>query len=221
MIYQMQLIKGLFRPRDNFYSLSRAEQIRGLWPRMAALVIFSVVLSFLSSFLGIQGESVSAYLADVNQTAHEWQKMLFAIGASIWGLLYPLLFIFIPALLFWTFLEVDFRKVLALQSIVFLIYLIEMCLVMLLNWYFAIPRESSPFSLGVLVQQATDKQLIISFFSSISIFRIWAIILQYQFLKGATEREPRFVFLLIMTITIFFWVFSALFTSIHIERLFS
>ncbi|KAB7706625.1 hypothetical protein F9802_10535 [Bacillus aerolatus] len=220
MIYQVQLVKGLFRPDDRFYQLDHAEEIRGLWSRISLLIIVSTALYFLSGLLGIQSESVSAYLADVGNTEFEGQKMLFAIGSATWGLLYPLLILFLPALLFWTFLEVDFRKLLVLQSFVFVIYLIEVCLLILLNVTLAIPRDSSPFSLGVLAQYVTENELITSFFSFITLFHIWAMTLQYKFLKRSSEKSPRFVLLLILAITIALWLFSALFTSIHVDRLF-
>ncbi|WP_338751720.1 hypothetical protein [Bacillus sp. FJAT-52991] len=220
MIYQLQLVKGLLRPTDSFYRLEQAETIRGLWSRFSLLVFFSVLISFVSGYLGVQAEPISTYITKTNPTIFEWEKMLFAIGAAVWGLIYPLVIIFIPTLLFWTFLEVDFRKLIALQTFVYLIYLIEFCLLIGLQLFLAIPRASSPFTLGVLAQYVTDNQLVINFFSFISLFQLWAFVLQYQFLKGASAKSPRYVFLLIMIITLVFWVFATLFTSIHVERLF-
>lgn len=220
MIYQLQLVKGLLRPTDSFYRLEQAEAIRGLWSRLSLLVFFSMLISFISGYLGIQAEPVSTYITEMNPTIFEWKKMLFAIGTAVWGLIYPLVVIFIPTLLFWTFLGVDFRKLIALQTFVYLIYLIEFCLSIGLQLFLAIPKTSSPFTLGVLAQYVTDNQIIINFFSCISLFQLWAIALQYRFLKSVSTKSSRYVFLLIMIITLVFWVFSALFTSIHIERLF-
>ncbi len=220
MIYQLQLVKGLLRPTDSFYRLEQAEEIRGLWSRLSLLVFFSIFISFTSGYLGVQAEPVSTYIVKNTPAIFEWKKMLFAIGAAVWGLIYPLVIIFIPTLLFWTFLEVNFRKLIALQAFVYFIYLLEFCLLIGLHLFFAIPRESSPFTLGVLAQYVTDNQLVINFFSFISLFQLWTIFFQYQFLKRVSPKSPRYIFLLIMIVTLVFWVFSALFTSIHVERLF-
>lgn len=220
MIYRVQLIKGLFRPNDRFYQLDHAEQIKGLWSRISLLIIISTALYFLSGLLGIQSESVSAYLANTNNAEIQGQKMWFTIGSTIWGFLYPLIILFLPALLFWIFLEIDFRKLVVLQSFVYIIYLIEFCLLILLNMTLAIPRDSSPFSLGVLAQYVTKNELVTSFFSFITLFQIWAISLQYKFLTQSSEKSPRFVLLLILAVTIALWLFSTLFTSIHVDRLF-
>ncbi|MFK2826374.1 hypothetical protein QYG89_11985 [Bacillus sp. B190/17] len=220
MIYRVQLIKGLFRSKDSFYRLDHAEEIRGLWTRISLLIIISTALYFLSGLLGIQSESVSIHLADSSTAEIQGQKILFAVGSAIWGLFYPLFILFLSALLFWTFLEVDFRKLLVLQSLVYVIYLIEFCLSIFLNVTLAIPRDSSPFSLGVLAQYVTDNELVTSLFSFMTLFQVWAILLQYTFLKQNSEKKTRFVLVLILTITIVYWLFSTLFTSIHVDRLF-
>ncbi|KIL76400.1 hypothetical protein [Bacillus badius] len=220
MVYRVQLIKGLFQPSNHFYQLNHAEQIKGLWSRLSLLIIISTALYCLSGLLGIHSEPVSAYFAAGSNADIQGQKLWFAMGSTIWGLLYPLIILFLPALLFWVFLEVDFRKLLVLQSFVYVIYLIEFCLLILLNVTLAIPRDSSPFSLGVLAQYATKNELVTSFFSFITLFQAWAISLQYKFLKQGTERSPKFVLVLILVITLALWLFSTLFTSIQVDRLF-
>jgi hypothetical protein len=170
--------------------------------------------------LGIQGESISAYMAESDTYTYEWLKLLFTAGSGIAGLLLPFFFIFIPALLFWTFLELEFKKLIALQCITFSIYLFEFALLIIWNVFFSIPRDSSPFSLGVLAQYATDNAIAIRFFSFITIFQIWILVIQYRFLRTSEARKPLFVFFMVLLTGLAFWILATLLTSIHVENLF-
>ncbi|OAH54573.1 hypothetical protein AWH48_08245 [Domibacillus aminovorans] len=220
MAYRLQLFKGLFRSTDQLYQLSQAEKIRGLWTKFSLLLLGSVLLSLLAGYLGIQGESVSTYMAESDTSTYEWLKVLFAAGSGLWGLLFPLFFIFIPALLFWTFLEIDFKKLVGLQCIVLTIYLIEYALLIAWNVFFSIPRDSSPFSLGVAAQYATENVIAIRFFSFITIFQVWILVIQYRFLRTSEAKGAPFVFLMVFLMGLVFWILSTLFTSIHVENLF-
>lgn len=220
MAYRLQLLKGLFRSTHELAQLSQAEKIRGLWTKFSLLILISVLLSLLAGALGIQSESISAYLADFDIYTYEWLKLLFAAGSGLAGLLLPFFFIFIPALLFWTFLELEFKKLIALQCITFSIYLIEFALLIAWNVFFSIPRDSSPFSLGVAAQYITENMIVIRFFSFISIFQIWILVIQYRFLRTSQTRKPHFVFFMVLLIGLAFWILATLFTSIHVENLF-
>lgn len=220
MAYRLQLLKGLFRSTHELAQLSHAEKIRGLWPKFSLLVLISVLLSLAAGALGIQGESISAYMAESDMYTYEWLKLLFTAGSGIAGLLLPLFFIFIPALLFWTFLELEFKKLIALQCMAFSIYLIEFALLILWNIFFSIPRESSPFSLGVVAQYTTENALAIRFFSFITIFQIWILVMQYRFLRTSQARKTLFVFFMVFFVGLACWIIATLFTSIHVENLF-
>ncbi|WP_046174463.1 hypothetical protein [Domibacillus indicus] len=220
MIYRLQLFKGLFRTTHELAQLSQAEKIRGLWTKFSLLVFISFLLSLLAGALGIQSETISTYMAKSDIYTYEWLKLLFTAGSGLAGLLLPFFFIFIPALLFWTFLELEFKKLIALQCMVFLIYLVEFALLIIWNVFFSIPRDSSPFSLGVLAQYATDNVIAIRFFSFISIFQIWILVIQYRFLRASQARKPLFVFFMVFLIGLAFWILATLFTSIHVENLF-
>lgn len=220
MGYRLHLLKGLFRSTDELARLSHAEQIRGLWPKFLLLVLFSTLLSLAAGMLGIHGESISRYMAESDVYTYEWLKVLFAAGSGISGFVLPFFFVFVPALLFWTFLELDFKKLLSLQCIAFSIYLIEFGLLIALNVLFSIPRDSSPFSLGVVAQYATDNSIAIRFLSFVSLFQIWIIALQYRFLRSSQARKPAFVIAIILLTAIAQWVLATLFTSIHVENLF-
>lgn len=220
MGYRLQLLQGLFRSNDQLQRLSHAERIRGLWMKFSLLVLISVLLSFLAGWLGIQGEGISAHLSETDATVHEWQKILFAAGSALAGLIFPFFFVFIPALLFWTFLEIDFKKLVALQCITLAIYLVEFALLIAWNVFLSIPRESSPFSLGVAAQYITDHSIAIRFFSFVTIFQLWILALQYRFLRTSPVKGPLFVFGIVLFTGLAFWILSTLLTSIYVENLF-
>ncbi|KKB36150.1 hypothetical protein [Bacillus thermotolerans] len=220
MIYRVQLVKGLLHPRRSLEQLEHAEKLKGLWGRIFLVVFLSTLIYFLGGLLGFQSESVSTYLPKSGTLLFEHEKMLFAAGQAIWGFLFPLLIIFLPSLVFWTFLEVDFSKLFTLQSMVYVIYLIEYVLLILFNIALAIPRDSSPFSLGVIAQYISENEIVTSFFSFVTLFQVWAITLQYRFLKRVSSKQPTVVLTYVGVVALAMWLFSALFTSIHIDRLF-
>lgn len=219
-MFRVQLLKGLLHPHDTFDQLERAEAAKGLWPRVALLFGLSIIIALLSGFFGINTETVSKQLSITNGNLFEWQKALFAFGNGLSGVAISFLVLFVVPLFYWSLLEVDFLKLLIMQLFVFTIYLIENILLILLGVLYGIDRSASPFGLGVAAQYIMDHQLALRFFGSISIFQLWAIYLQYQFLKRASDRKPSYIMLMIIGVSIILWVFGALFSSIRIEQLF-
>ncbi|MBM7649317.1 hypothetical protein JOC78_002270 [Bacillus ectoiniformans] len=217
---RIQPLKGLLRPKDAFYQLEHAETIRGLWKPLFVLTLLSIIIYTSGAWLGIGSEAISSQLPNVTASQFEWMKALFTIGNAIWGLLFALFVIFIPSLLFWVLLDVEYFKTLGLQTWVLSIYLIEAAILVPLSILWGLDRPSSPFGLGPLSQYVTNKELIVKFFGFISIFQIWAAVMQYQFLKRISPKNKGFILLIVVSISIIWWMFGALASSIHINRIF-
>ncbi|HZG72463.1 MAG TPA: hypothetical protein VEY51_13080 [Chondromyces sp.] len=219
MIYRAQPIKGLLRSEEYFSSLKEAEAIKGLWNQFFLLTVISLVISTLSGYWGLGTESISKTLPSVSVNMFEWEKMYFTTGQAVWGVLYPFVILFIPSLLYWTFLEVNFQKAAVLQASILFIFLLEKLIILPLGLLFGMDQMSSPFSLGVAAQYLTSNELVIRFFSSLSLFHLWAFLLQYKVLKELSTKRRKSIFIFLLILAIVYCFFSSLFPSIQLDRL--
>ncbi|MBD7938537.1 hypothetical protein H9655_15985 [Cytobacillus sp. Sa5YUA1] len=95
-------------------------------------------------------ESVSKVITDLPRGEYEAQKTLFFFGQILWGLVWSLLAIFIPSLFFWTLIDVEYRKLLIVQMIVFIIILLEKLINISINLILEVGTESNIFSFGII-----------------------------------------------------------------------
>lgn len=218
-MYQVKLWKGVLKPRYVLDEIKQAETIRGITSRVILLLLISVILSAVSSCLGIGSENLSHLLADWSASEFAARKLFFVLGNVFGGILFALLILFIPSLLFWGLMEVDFRKALVLQLFVLTILLIEKIILLPFEFLYGVKWYYSPFALGTAVRYLTDHAILLRFFGCISLFQIWALALQYRFLKRMTDNKPLFIAAVVVGLSIVFWAFAALFSSIHIEKL--
>ncbi|MBE3568767.1 MAG: hypothetical protein IMW92_01200 [Bacillales bacterium] len=218
-MYQVKLWKGVLKTRNVLYELEQAETIRGLGSRVIILLLVSVILSAVSSCLGIGSEDLSHRLVDWSANEFASRKVFFVLGSVFGGILFVLFVLVIPSLLFWGLMEVDFRKALVLQLFVLTILLVEKAILFPIEFLSGVKWYYSPFALGTAIRYLTDHSILIRFFGSISLFQMWALVLQYRFLKRMTDHKPLYIAAVIAGLSIVFWAFTAFFTSIHIEKL--
>jgi hypothetical protein len=218
-MYQVKLWKGVFKTRNVIYELEQAETIRGLSSRVIILLLVSMILSAVSSCLGIGSEDLSHQLVDWTANEFAARKVFFVLGSIFWGILFVSSVLVIPSLVFWGLMEVDFRKALVLQLFVLTILLVEKGILLPFEFLYGVKWYYSPFALGVLIRYLTNHSIFIHFFGSISLFQFWAIALQYRFLKRMTDHKPLYIAAVIAGVSIVFWSFAAFFTSIHIGKL--
>ncbi|MBU8881143.1 hypothetical protein BGM26_19660 [Bacillus sp. FJAT-29790] len=219
MFYQIRLLKGIFYPKYVAYQLNQAEEPRGILPKSILLVAFSLLIFLAASVYGIGTESLSKELTTIKSNDYEWHKLLFIVGKIIWATLYPLLILFVPTTIFWTLTDLEFKKLLIMQLFVVFILLINQMAVTLFAILFGINLASSPLSLGVIAQYMTANDFLISFLGCISIFQLWAIFIQYIYIRTLSEKSIRFIVIMILSVNVFFWITSALFSYINFEKL--
>ncbi|KAB2336774.1 hypothetical protein F7731_10505 [Cytobacillus depressus] len=219
MFYKLRLVKGIVYPSYLNYQLSQAEKIQGLWKRIILLICSSGFLALLTAFFGIGNEILSKDLLTLPSSDFESIKLLFAFGKTLWGLLFAVFMLFLPALFFWTVTEIPYTKLLSTQTFILFILLIGKAVHLLFALLLGIDLFSSPLSLGVIIQYVTNNELLITLFGSISVFHIWAIYLQYTYIKKMTEKEPRVIFSLVMVAYLFLLIISTLLHYTNIEGL--
>ncbi len=216
---RIHVLRGLFYPDLYTYKLRDSEYVPGVWKNTAMLVLLSGLIFGISAYFGIGSEYLSKNLTAVSRENYELHKLLFMIGQLIWGLFYGLAMIFIPALFFWTFSDIELKKFVTVQLYVMPVLLLEKVINIPLATGLGLIKTSSPFSLGVIAQYITNNDFIIYFLAAITLFKIWAIFIEYKYIKMLTGKRPGIVLLLVIGINLIFWLFSALFSFIQFEKI--
>ena len=216
---RIHVLRGLFYPDLYTYKLRDSEYVPGVWKNTTMLVLFSGLIFGISAYFGIGSEYLSKNLTAVSRENYELQKLLFMIGQLIWGLFYGIAMIFIPALFFWTFSDIELKKFVTVQLYVMPVLLLEKVINIPLATGLGLIKTSSPFSLGVIAQYITNNDSIIYFLAAITLFKIWAIFIEYKYIKMLTGKRRGIVLLLVIGINLIFWLFSALFSFIQFEKI--
>lgn len=216
---RMPVLRGLFYPDSYTYKLRDSEYVPGVWKNTTMLILLSGLTFGISAYFGIGSEYLSKNLTAVSRENYELNKLLFMIGQLIWGLFYGAAMIFIPALFFWTLSDIDLKKFVTIQQLVLPILLLEKVIVIPLAISLGLTKVSSPFSLGVIAQYITGNDFVIYFLAAISLFKVWAIFIEYKYVKMLTGKKPGMVLLMVIGINLVFWLFSALFSFVQFEKI--
>ncbi|MGD6875865.1 hypothetical protein [Bacillus infantis] len=219
MFYRVCLLKGILYPKYASYQLEQAEKINGVWIKSILIILISAFALFFSSFSGIGTESLSKEAAILKPSDYEMHKLYFAAGKAVWGVFYPLLMILLPAVIFWTLTDIAFKKIVTIQLFAVFLLVVSKVLALSSASILEISTVSSPFSLAVIAQYVTSNEFIIYLLENLSIFHLWAIYIQYIYLKKLSEKKPRTTLIIVVSVNIFFWLMSALFSYIKFEMI--
>lgn len=215
----MMYLRGLWEPAIHSYQLKNAESLHGLWKRIIPLILASGLIFGMSAFFGIGSEYLSKKMTDLASEEYEMHKALFVIGQVLWGLVYATLILFIPAVLFWSFTDLEMDKLIAIQAMVLVILLIEHLMMIPLNLVAGLAEISSPFSLGVIGQYITSNEVLLYFLAAITLFKIWTIFVQYKYLRVLSDRGAKLILAVVVGMNIGFWLLSALLSIVQFEKL--
>ncbi|PLR85077.1 hypothetical protein CVD25_00315 [Bacillus canaveralius] len=218
MFFQNKLTKGLRDPARFFYQLTEAERVTGLWNRAVLLVLASMLIFGISTYTGIGTEILSKEITQLPISEFEAHKALFAVGQIIWGLFYAALVLFVPSLFFWTLTDTEYKKLIVVQMFVLLILLVEKLILIPFQITFGLDQFSSPFSLGVIAQYLSIHPFFVYFLASITVFKIWSMALQYKAVKLLSDKNSKILLLMIISINLAAWLFSALIAYIEFEK---
>jgi hypothetical protein len=187
MKYQLNVWKALIHPRTHLYQLAQSEVIGSLKRNTFILLLLSLSVFFVKGMLGIEQHPISRELVTLSMDEFIERKTYFFVGQILNGGLYPLLFIVLPAIYYWSLTDIEFKKLIAVQMIVFPIYLLQSIIQALLYVLPGLPWYSSPLSLGILAQILTNNEFFIYFFGSITWFQVWIFYIQFKALKELTS----------------------------------
>ncbi|MBT2678690.1 hypothetical protein J7E38_06715 [Bacillus sp. ISL-35] len=216
---RIEVIRGLFNYNYYTYKLRDTERFPGIWKKTILFILLSGLIFGFSAYFGVDSEYLSKKLTSIPRAEYEMNKALFLAGQIIQGLFFGAIMLFLPALFFWTLTDLEFKRLLTIQLFVMPILLLEKLLIVPMAIYLGLTKISSPFSLGVIAQYITGNDFIIQFLAYISIFKIWAIFIEYKYLKAMTDKNPKIILLLVIVIHLVIWLFAALISFVRMENI--
>lgn len=216
MTFRIQPLKGIFKPVNFRYQLQEAEVFKG-YKRFIALFLFlSICVYGMSAVLGIGTETLSKEMTSLSSEEYETRKQLFFIGRVLLGLLVPGILLFLSSLYYWSFVNISYKKLVVVQMSVYCVFLFEKIIQIPMFVWLHIDETSNPFSLGILAQYVTNKDLIIYFFSQITIFQVFMIGIVCYYLQHLSDRGKKIIISLVLGFYIFCWLMASLLAYIKI-----
>lgn len=214
MTFRINLLKGIYK-RENFsYQLQKAEAFVGYKRIIAFLFFLSMCIYAVGAVFGIGAELLSKEMTTISSGELEAKKQLFFLGRVVTGLVVPAFLIFIGALYYWSFLNLSYQKLVIIQLSVFSIFLLEKILQIPMFLLMDISATSNPFSLGIIVQYITNQELIIQFFSQITIFQVWMITIACYYLQRLSKQSKSTIIVLVVSFFLFCWIISSILSFI-------
>ncbi len=218
-MYYVRLLRGLKEPYLTSQQLMKAEKITGFWKKGLWLLFITLIVSALTAYFGIGNELVSKELNSLSSTGFEATKSLFAAGQVTWSIVAILLIMTIPSLFFWTVSDIEWKKYIIVQFFVVTILLIEKVILIPFTIFIGLPDLSNPFSLGIIGQYLTSNDIILQFLAQLSIFKIWAVVLQYKYVKAFSEKSAFQTALIVIGFNLILMIVSVFLTIMDLAKL--
>lgn len=182
MIYHLNIFKYFTATEDHLFRIERAEDIKNVKRTTLFLILASAIIYAWLAYLGIGSQLILDADLRFSTGAYESSKFWFIIGRALFGAIYAVIMIFIPAFIFKLLTNIEFNKLMIMQLIAFLFIIVERLTWIPLAVYGNLDWFVSPLSLGVIASYFTSKEWLIYFFGSISIFQVLIILLQVKFI---------------------------------------
>ncbi|WP_174734302.1 hypothetical protein [Mesobacillus harenae] len=215
-----QLQRGLFQPKLYTYRLQKEEAWSGLWKGVLLLTIISGLIYGWSAYFGIGSEYLSGNLTELPPQEYEMHKTLYMAGQVLRGLFYGTAILLAPALFFWALTDIALKPLISIQMLVLVILLFEKLILIPINLSIGLAEVSSLFSLGPIAQALMDNQFIILFFAGVTLFKLWAVIIQYRYIKElATGKRPIMILVIVLGLNLVLWLLAALFSFVQFEKI--
>lgn len=214
------LLEGLLKPKEFIDQLREFGDSRILRNSIIFLAAISFFIYAIGAYWGVGTETLSKELTVLLPGEFETKKLMFIIGKSLWGIAFVILHLFLPALFFWSLTDLEYKKLLVIQVLVCAILLMEKVLFFPIAARLGLDMSSSPFTLGVLGQYITDYSFVIDLLGAISLFHLWAMLIQYITLKALSEKPTKQILLIVISINLIYWIITALTSHIRIDVIF-
>lgn len=219
MMYHVRLLKGLRQPYMDAQVLVKAEEITGFWRKVLLLAVLTIILSAATAYFGIGNEILSKQIGNLTNTEFEAMKIMFALGQILWSMFAALIVITVPSIFFWAVSDIEWKKFVVVQLYVLGIFLLEKIITAIFTITMGLPEISNPFSLGVIGQIFTTNNIVLQFLAEITLFKIWAIVLQYKYVKILSEKSPKMTLLIVMGLNVILLLAAVFLNIMQLEKL--
>lgn len=219
MIYHVRLLKGLRQPYLNAQVLAKAEGITGFWKKIILLALSTIILSAVTAYFGIGNEILSRNIDNLTSTEFEAAKIMFALGQILWSLFAALIVVTVPSLFFWTLSNSEWKKFIVVQLYVLSIFLLEKAITAIFTVTMGLAEISNPFSFGVIGQTFTQHPIMLHFLAEITLFKIWAMVLQYKYVKSLSDKSALMTLLIVLGLNFILLLAVVFFNAMQLEKL--
>ena len=219
MMFQIRLMRGLRHPNYFMYELRTTESVGRVWKHSLILILISGLLFGMSGYFGVGSEYLAKKFLPLDPAEFELQKAFFVAGQVLWGLFYGAAILYLSSFWFWTMTDTELNRFMVMQMMVLMILLFEKALLIPITLIIGVPEVSSPISLGPIVQTLTGNSILINFFGGITLFKLWAVWIQYIYVRALTDKSRVVVWALVLGLNLLYWLLSALFAFIQFEKI--
>ncbi|WP_077324009.1 hypothetical protein [Virgibacillus siamensis] len=209
MLYRVNLIKFFFPIDDNLYRIREAEALKNVWRVFLLLLLLSIAVYTWMAGLGLGSQPVSETATALGGLQYEVTKFWFVLGRMSFAVLFALLVLFIPSLIFYWLTGIPYKKLLVMQQIVLFVMLVERVLWIPLAVFWGLDWHVSPWSFGIIASYFTEKTWIIYFCGAISLFQFWIIWFQARFISFLADGSRRLIWTVVIILHILYWGLAA------------
>ena len=125
----------------------------------------------------------------------------------------------IPSLFFWSVSDNEWKKYIIVQFFVVTILLIEKVILIPFTIFMGLSDLSNPFSFGIIGQYLTSNDIILQFFTQLSIFKIWAVVLQYKYVKVLSGKSALQTALIVIGFNLILMIVTVFLTIMDLAKL--
>lgn len=219
MFYDYAFFKSLFNPSSLTTALAKEAEIRGYKRRVAFVVFFTLLIFALQNVWGM-GTAGLSHLFATNETNTYFVARVISFGVSIvWAILFFIFHYYLIAFILAVFNELPKSWVRKVQLFVVSIFMLEKAILLAVFYGVGFTTNLNFFSLAPLVAKITTEPFVLFTLNQLSLFSLFAIIVQYQFLKRWMEQSAHKSLLIkIITIHVVLAVIIGLLSSIPLQQ---
>lgn len=214
MTYYARLFRMISQTKDESFRLNKAEEVKSIWKITVILSLISMVIYGIMAFLGVGSEEISKNGLLLSSADFEASKLWFVLGRMFYGLLFAAIVIFLPSLLFYLLTGVPYKKLIVIQHTALIVVLVERLLWIPLALFAGLSWYVSPLSFGIIASYITSIPWFVYFFGAISLFQLWIIYYQANFLAKYSDVRSRFVWLNVILIHFLGWVIASVIANV-------
>jgi len=219
MFYDYAFFKSLFNPSSLTTALAKEAEIRGYKRRVAFVVFFTLLIFALQNVWGMGTAGLSHLFATNETNTYFVARVISFVVSIVWAILFFIFHYYLIAFILAVFNELPKSWVRKVQLFVVSIFMLEKAILLAVFYGVGFTTNLNFFSLAPLVAKITTEPFVLFTLNQLSLFSLFAIIVQYQFLKRWMEQSAHKSLLIkIITIHVVLAVIIGLLSSIPLQQ---